>query len=223
MFPSHDPQTFTQFPCPRPIPWLGCCVPHCPQAPLLAAAGRRPGRAHSGRADHGRRVPVLGQGAPQGWTVASGACPLQTPGRARAVPAAQGAARGKRAGRNGRAAGAGPGPRKEEGAGSGGTGFLGNSLDINPLTVSACSPLLGILLPILPGKTPTHPSKLHHHAVPPPASFVHLANPEHLLCYRHHAWSCADYPTLCRYPFRAVATSPGPPVPQPGIQSQLCY
>lgn len=160
---------------PRPLraPRLGCCVPHCPRAPLLAAAGRRPARAHSVRADHGRRAPVLGQGGPQGWTAASGLCPLQTPGRAQAVRAAQGAAGGKRAGRSGRAAGAGSGPVEEEEAGSGGTGSLGDSLDGNPLAISACSPRLGILCPILPGKTPTHPSKLHHHAVPPAASFVH--------------------------------------------------
>lgn len=170
-FPSHDPQTLIQFPRPLPAPQLGCCVPHCPWAPLLAAAGRRPARAHSVRADHGRMVPVLGQGGPQGWTAASGLCPLQTPGRAQAVRAAQGAAGGKRAGRSGRAAGAGSGPAEEEEAGSGGTGPLGDSLDGNPLAISACSPRLGILCPILPGKTPTHPSKLHHHAVPP-SSFL---------------------------------------------------
>lgn len=47
------------------------------------------------RADLGQRAPELSQGGPQDWTVASGARPLQASHRAQAVPAPQGAARGK--------------------------------------------------------------------------------------------------------------------------------
>lgn len=119
------------------------------------------------RADPGRRAPGLGQGASQGWPVASGAHPLRAPGRAQAVPAPQGAARGKQAGRSGRAAGAGSGPREGRGGeGSSEGGLPANTLGINPLPKGACHSLAWDALPVS-GKTPTYLSKPHHHAASP--------------------------------------------------------
>lgn len=48
---------------------------------------------------------------PQGCRVASGTCPPLAPGRAQAAPSPPGVAGGKQAGRSGRAAGTGSGPR----------------------------------------------------------------------------------------------------------------
>lgn len=83
---------------------------------------------------------MLGQEPPWGWKEASGAHPLQAPGRAPGVPALQGAARGKRAGRSGRVAGAGSGP---EGEGATEGGLLRDPLDTKPLIQVLAAPWQG--------------------------------------------------------------------------------
>lgn len=129
----------------------------------------------SERVDHGRRAPAPGlQGGPQSWTVTLGAPPLWVLGRALAVPAPQGAARGKPAGKSGIGAGAGSGPGREEQRWAQ-LEEVSVSLGLSPLTMGACSPLALEALPILPEKAPTYPSKPHHHAGSP-TSFLYLFN-----------------------------------------------
>lgn len=190
---------------------------------------------HSVTADHGRRVPAQGQGGPQGSTVASGARPLQAPGRAQAVPDPQGAARGKRAGRSGRAAGAGSGPG--EGAGWAQSGESSWGTFRHQPTHGRCmqAPGLGCSSPFWPGKRQLIPQKLTTMQPPIPASFIHLTNTERLLYSRttlgagNPRAKCSPTPRFTarslrtgQCPLRGVAKSPGPGRREPGIQSWLC-
>lgn len=134
-----------------PIPGWGHCIPHCPPAPLLAAAGRRPRRGRSVRADPDRRAPAPG---PVGPLRAFGAHPMWGPGRAQVVPSPQGAAGGRRAGRSGRVAGAGCGSR----AGRGSCRRMGHPV----ITTVVYSPSTRSAL--------SHWAPEPHHQAPAPAS-----------------------------------------------------
>lgn len=104
------------------------------------------------------------QGVPQGCRVASGTGPLQAPGKAQTVPSPQGAARGMQAGRNGKAADTGYGPRTGGGEGEEaqrqqppGRRLRHQLWGYKWLLNFMCPPTKK-----LPGETPTSPSISHH-------------------------------------------------------------